>query len=159
MLRKEPRARIEDGAGDGSGGQHADEAVLGEQRHRQHGLVLQLLEVRAHVRGDLDPRIGERVRGRHGAPIADGEADRPRPHRPDRAPARARLGLLRDGQREEIRAVGVDAIHHRGATAQQRPQALRAALTDHVRLVPLGEQPADAGQRARLLLACTLVLE
>ncbi len=59
----------------------------------------------------------------------------------------------------EALRVRVETIAHRGAAREEGAQALRDAQADDVGLEALGEQPADAGERPRLLEARALPIQ
>jgi hypothetical protein len=110
--------------------------------------------------GNLDPRIGQDVRAGDGAPLAHGEADRARSGLAHRTPPRGGGGgPVGDRHREQVAGVRVEPVDDRGARAQQGPEALRDALTDHVGIETLGEEPSDPGQGPRLLQVRPLLLE
>jgi hypothetical protein len=154
------RARVEDGAGRAAHREHADEPVLGEQGDRQDGPIGPLHHVRVQGRRDVDSRVGQDVRAGDGAPFAHREADRARSDLPHPTPACGRRrGPVRHRHCEQIRGVVVEPVDDRRAAANQGAEALGDAPADHVWVESLGQQPADAGQGARLLQACPLLLE
>ena len=158
-LRHLHRARVEDAAGGVAHREHADEAILGQQGDREDRAVGRLLQVAAEIRAGLDARVREHVRGGDGPPLADREPDRAGAWLAHLAPAARRIGRAGHRQRVEALRVRVEAIDHRGAAREERAQALRDAEAHHVGLEALGEQPADAGERPRLLEARTLPLQ
>ncbi len=62
-------------------------------------------------------------------------------------------------QRVEALRVRVETIDHRGAAREEGAQALRDAQADDVGLEALGEKPADARERPRLLEARALPIQ
>ncbi len=153
------RARVERAAGRVAQREHADQAVLGEQRHREDRAVRRLLEMPAELGARLHARVREHVARGDGAPLPHGQPDRARARLACRPPRGG--GVVAAGDREGLQAPGVavEPVHDRGPAAQQRAQALRDARGHHVGLETLGEQAADAGQGARLLDPRALALE
>ena len=158
-LRHLHRARVEDAAGGVSHREHADEAILGQQGDREDRAIGRLLQVTAEIRAGLDARVREHVRRGDGPPLADGEPDRARARLAHLTPAARRIGRAGHRQRVEALRVRVEPIDHRGAAREEGAQALRDAQAHDVRLEALGEQPADAGERPRLLEARALPLQ
>ena len=158
-LRHLHRARVEDAAGGVAQGEHPDQAVLGEQGHREDGAVRRLLQVPAELGARLHARIGQHVLGGDGAPLPDREADRARARLPRRPPVGGGVAGARDRERLQPAGMAVEPVDDRRAPADQRAEALRDARAHHGGLEPLGEEAADAGEGARLLEAGALTLQ
>ena len=113
--------------------ERADHLLLHDERHREDGADLRVLEERAHVGGEAQPRVGEDVVGDHRPPLGDRQPDRSGaarvPQRPVAQGRPPRAGRFLQGAR-----LGIEAEDRSREHADQIPHAVHHPLGDAARM-------------------------
>ena len=142
-LRRLAGEHASDEVGDG---EHTEDAIGGEQRHREDRPVGPLLELGAVV-GPIDgARVAGEIRRRDGGTRPDGETDNGLASSEARGPLEGRIreaGLRQQGQ---AAGLGIAAVHRGGRRGEEGLDAVGNAPRHQIRIEALGDHASHLGQ-------------